>query len=375
MTDLVKSGDGRVHMALVGHMPYPKTATLSSEAAKEIGNAYDLISANPGTFQGHDAEVEAGGSQMILYTKAAAVKDAGLPEATYAHRVGGSMSKADRKYDPTWHVYTAQPGSDAWRKYHLGQLRGGPSWAQGYFSDAVVMSWSQGGAKPGKPPSFASRYKLDEWLALISGDLDYWAQQTGKPPLAINGLRAETLASLSPRVAMMENAWGSQNIVLPDANQWVTTMDTFAQAQKQQWVPWAFVKLLDMSASLWDRWRRMAAPSALIADAGSFLMGFGGAEGNPPAWVTNEHRQACWTPNIGKPTSAPWPIHDQRGRHVPADVRAGPCRVQPWHERREPAPGRGGAAVLGRAAGGDHSAPHTAGLGVGGMIASHPARR
>ena len=219
-------------MALVGHMPYPKTATLSSEAAKEIGNAYDLISANPGTFQGHDAEVEAGGSQMILYTKAAAVKDAGLPEATYAHRVGGSMSKADRKYDPTWHVYTAQP--IAWRKYHLGQLRGGPSWAQGYFSDAVVMSWSQGGAKPGKPPSFASRYKLDEWLALISGDLDYWAQQTGKPPLAINGLRAETLASLSPRVAMMENAWGSQNIVLPDANQWVTTMDTFAQAQKQQ---------------------------------------------------------------------------------------------------------------------------------------------
>ena len=155
MTDSVKSGDGRVHLGLVGHMPYPKTATLSSEAATEIGNAYDLISANPGTFQGHDAEVEAGGSQMLLYTKAAAVKNAGLPEATYAHRVGGSMSKADRKYDQTWHVYTAQPGSNAWRKYHLDQLRAGPSWVQGYFCDAVLMSYSQGGDKPGKPPSLA----------------------------------------------------------------------------------------------------------------------------------------------------------------------------------------------------------------------------
>jgi len=107
---------------------------------------------------------------------------------------------------------------------------------------------------------------------------------------------------------MIENAWRSQGGVLPDADQWVKTMDTFAQAQQQQWVPWAFVKLFDMSASLWDRWRRMAAPSALIADAGSFLLGFGGSEGSPPAWVTNEHRQVCWTPNIGKPTSAPWPI-------------------------------------------------------------------
>jgi hypothetical protein len=52
MIDLVKSGDGRVHLALAGHMPYPKTATLSSEAAIEIGNAYDLISANPNTFPG-----------------------------------------------------------------------------------------------------------------------------------------------------------------------------------------------------------------------------------------------------------------------------------------------------------------------------------
>jgi hypothetical protein len=171
------------------------------------------------------------------------------------------------------------------------------------------MSYSQGGVKPGKPPSFASQYTLDEWLALISGDLDYWAQQTGKPPLAINGLRAPTLASLSPRIGMMENAWRSQGGVLPDADQWVATMDTLAQAQQQQWVPWAFVKLFDMSASLWDRWRRMAAPSALIADAGSFLLGFGGSEGSPPAWVTNEHRQVCWTPNIGKPTSAPWPIN------------------------------------------------------------------
>jgi hypothetical protein len=308
MVDLVESGDGRVHLALAGHMPYPTTATLSSEAATEIGNAYDLISANPNTFQGLDAEVEAGGPQMLLYTKAAAVRNAGLPEAMYAHRVGGSMSRADRKYDSTWHVFTTQAGSDAWRKYHLDQLRGGPSWAQGYFCDAVVMSYSQGGAKPGKPPSFASQYTLDEWLALISGDLDYWEQQTGTPPLAINGLRAQTLASLSPRVAMVENAWRSQGGVLPDADQWVKTMDTFAQAQTQQWVPWAFVKLFDMSASLWDRWRRMAAPSALIADAGSFLLGFGGSEGSPPAWVTNEHRQVCWTPNIGKPTSAPWPI-------------------------------------------------------------------
>jgi hypothetical protein len=187
MVDLVESGDGRVHLALAGHMPYPTTATLSSEAATEIGNAHDLISANPNTFQGLDAEVEAGGPQMLLYTKAAAVRNAGLPEAMYAHRVGGSMSKADRKYDSTWHVFTTQAGSDAWRKYHLDQLRGGPSWAQGYFCDAVVMSYSQGGAKPGKPPSFASQYTLDEWLALISGDLDYWEQQTGTPPLAING--------------------------------------------------------------------------------------------------------------------------------------------------------------------------------------------
>ena len=305
---MVKTGDGRLHLALAGHMPYPKTATLSPAAATEIGNAYDLICANPGTFQGLDAEVEAGGSPMILYTKVAAVKSAGLPEATYAHRVGGSMSKADRKYDPTWQVYTTQPGSDAWRNYHLGQLRNGPSWVQGYFADTLVMSWSQGGHKPGKPPSFTSQYTLDEWLEVISGDLDYWAQQTGMPPLAINGLRAQTLASLSPRVAMMENAWRSQESVLPDATQWVTTMDTLAQAQQQQWVPWAFVKLFDMNASLWDRWRRMAAPSALIADAGSFLIGFGGSEGSPPAWVTNEHRQACWTPNIGKPTSAPWPF-------------------------------------------------------------------
>jgi len=91
-------------------MPYPTTATLSSQAATEIGNAYDLISANPNTFQGLDAEVEAGGPQMLLYTKAAAVRNAGLPEAMYAHRVGGSMSKADRKYDSTWHVFTAQAG-------------------------------------------------------------------------------------------------------------------------------------------------------------------------------------------------------------------------------------------------------------------------
>src|SRR5207247_573306 len=116
MIDLVKSGDGRVHLALAGHLPYPNTATLSSAAATEIGNAYDLISANPYTFQGHEAEVEAGGPQMFLYTKAAAVRNAGLPEAMYAHRVGGSMSKADRKYDSTWHVFTAQAGSDAWRK-------------------------------------------------------------------------------------------------------------------------------------------------------------------------------------------------------------------------------------------------------------------
>jgi hypothetical protein len=140
------------------------------------------------------------------------------------------MSKADRKYDPTWHVYTAQPGSSDWRTYHLDQLRSGPPWAQGYFADAVVMSYSQGGAKPGKPPSFASHYSLDEWLALMSADLDYFAQQTGMPPLAINGLRAQTLASLSPRIGMMENAWRSQGGVLPDADQWVTTMDTLAQA-------------------------------------------------------------------------------------------------------------------------------------------------
>src|SRR6476646_11779571 len=175
-------------------MPYPTTATLSSQAATEIGDAYDLISANPGTFQGLDAEVEAGGPQMLLYTKAAAGQNAKLPEAMYAHRVGGSMSKADLKYASTWHVCTAQAGSDAWRTYRLDQLRAGPSWAQGYFCDAVVMSWSQGGAKPGKPPSFASGYTLGAWLALISGALDYWAQQTGKPPLAINGLRAQTLA-------------------------------------------------------------------------------------------------------------------------------------------------------------------------------------
>ncbi len=309
MIDLVQSGDGRVHLALVGHMPYPKTATLSSAEATEIGNAYDLISANPHTFQGHEAEVAAGGPQMLLYTKAAAVKNAGLPEATYAHRAGGSMSKADRKYDSRWKVFTAQAGSDAWRTYHLDQLRAGPSWAQGYFADAVVMSYSQGGATPGKPPSFASEYTLEEWLGLMSADLDYFAQQTGKPPLAINGLRAQTLAALSPRIGMIENAWGSQGGVLPSADHWVTRMDMLAQAQKQQWVPWAFVKLLDMSASLWDRWRRMAAPSALIADAGSLLLGFGGSEGSPPAWVTNEHRQVCWTPNIGKPTSAPWPIN------------------------------------------------------------------
>ena len=84
------------------------------------------------------------------------------------------MSKADRKYDPTWNVCTAQAGSKAWRKYHLDQLRAAPSWAQGYFCDAVMMSYSQGGEKPGKPPSFASQYTLDEWLALIAGDLDYW---------------------------------------------------------------------------------------------------------------------------------------------------------------------------------------------------------
>src|SRR6478672_12151864 len=102
MIDLVKSGDGRVHLALAGHMPYPTTATLSSQAATEIGNAYDLISANPNTFQGLDAEVEAGGPRMLLYTKAAAVRNAGLPEAMYAHRVGGSMNKANRKYDPRW---------------------------------------------------------------------------------------------------------------------------------------------------------------------------------------------------------------------------------------------------------------------------------
>ena len=280
------------------------------------------------------------------------------------------MSKADRKYDPTWHVFTAQAGSDAWRKYHLGQLRDGPSWAQGYFCDAVVMSYSQGGAKPGKPPSFASQYTLDEWLALISGDLDYWEQQTGKPPLAINGLRAQTLASLSPRVAMMENAWGSQGSVLPDADQWVKTMDTFAQAQTQQWVPWAFVKLLDMSASLWDRWRRMAAPSALIADAGFVpdrVRRVGGQparvgdERTPAGVLDAEHRQA----DLGAVAD-----RCQRGRHVPADVRAGPCRLQPRHERRECESGLGGADVPGRAAGGDHSAPHHAGLGVGGLILS-----
>jgi len=44
MIDVVKSGDGRVHLGLAGHMPYPSTATLSSAAATEIGNAYDLIS-------------------------------------------------------------------------------------------------------------------------------------------------------------------------------------------------------------------------------------------------------------------------------------------------------------------------------------------
>src|SRR6476660_6775238 len=218
-------------------MPYPTTATLSSQAATEIGNAYDLISANPNTFQGLDAEVEAGGPRMLLYTKAAAVRNAGLPEAMYAHRVGGSMSKADRKYDSTWHVFTAQAGSDAWRKYHLDQLRGGPSWVQGYLCDAVVMSWSQGGAKPGKPPSFASQYTLDEWLALIAGDLDQRAQQTGMPPLAINGLRSQTLASLSPRVAMMESAWGSQGGVLRRADQWVKKMLKFEEDQQQQWVP------------------------------------------------------------------------------------------------------------------------------------------
>ena len=72
---------------------------------------------------------------------------------------------------------------------------------------------------------------------MISGDLDYWAQQTGTPPLAINGLRAQTLASLSPRVAMVENAWRSQGGVLPDADQWVKTMDTFAEAQSNSGFP------------------------------------------------------------------------------------------------------------------------------------------
>ena len=308
MIDLVKSGDGRVHLALVGHMPYPKTATLSSAAATEIGNAYDLISANPNTFQGLEAEVEAGGPQMILYTKAAAVKNAGLPEATYAHRAGGSMSKADRKYDPRWKVFTAQAGSDAWRTFHLGQLRAtfvGAGLLCRRGRDVLLA----GRRQAREAAVVASEYTLEEWLALMSADLDYFAQQTGKPPLAINGLRAQTLAALSPRIGMIENAWGSQGGVLPSADHWVTRMDMLAQAQKQQWVPWAFVKLLDMSASLWDRWRRMAAPSALIADAGSLLLGFGGSEGSPPAWVTNEHRQVCWTPNIGKPTSAPWPIN------------------------------------------------------------------
>src|SRR5437899_12740241 len=113
MIEVVKTADERVHLALAGHMTYPTTATLTSEAATEIGNAYDLISANPNTFQGHEAEVEAGGSQMLLYTKAAAVRNTGLPEAMYAHRVGGSMSKADRKYHSTWHVFTTQAGPDA----------------------------------------------------------------------------------------------------------------------------------------------------------------------------------------------------------------------------------------------------------------------
>lgn len=296
----IQTGDDHLHLAAPSHVQASPAGTLTSALAGEIGTAYQIITSGPKTLQGQEATIAAAGAEVGYYTKTGALASAtALPEAGYAHRIGG-----ERKYDTTWKVYTAQPDNPAWQAYHLKQLRALPSWAADVFSDTALLTYTQGG-KPAKPPGFTINYTLAEWLALEKKNLDSWAAATGKRFL-VNGLSRDSLAVLTPGVGMIENAFASQKATLPNLLTWLSAMQLLRDAQAAGWTPWVYIKLFSQPSTVWDAWRSLIVPSMFIADAGSLLFHLGGAEGNPPIWQTLEHRHTAYHPEIGRPVDPPF---------------------------------------------------------------------
>ncbi len=289
---MIESNQGRVEVASPCHVY--GTSVLSDADAAWLGSRAKIVTSGAKTLQGKESIVAAGGALVGLYTKTAALTSAtALPEIGYAHKIGGA-----RKFDKTWNVYTAQPDSAFWRAYHLRQLQGAPTWTQIFFSDSIVLSYSQGG-KAAKPPYFTENYTLAEWLALEQSSIDAWAATTGKP-FIVNGLSASSMPSLKPTIGMIENAFGSNTGVLPSSDKWLATVQLLRNAQAAGWTPWVYVKLFNLSNI--DAWRNLMVPTMLLADEGSLLFELGGAEGFDQPWVSKEYDHPIYQPDIGLPT-------------------------------------------------------------------------
>jgi hypothetical protein len=295
---MIESNQGRVEVASPCHVY--GTSVLSDADAAWLGTRAKIVTAGPHTLQGKEAAISAAGAQVGFYTKTAALSSGtALPEAGYAHKIGGA-----RKFDETWNVYTAQPDSPAWQAYHLNQLMRLPAWAQTIFSDSLMLSYSQGG-KAAKPPGFTRIYTIDEWLTLLSTDLEGWASATHKP-FIVNGLTQSTIDNLAPGVGMIENAFGSNHGTIPTAANWLSEVAFLQTAQAAGWTPWVYVKLPTGVSR--DAWRRLIVPTMLLVDEGSLLFELGGIEGAEQPWVNKEYDHPLYQPNIGMPIGSFYPV-------------------------------------------------------------------
>lgn len=295
---MIQTNRGRVEIATPAHVY--GASPLSDEAAAWLGGRAQIVTANAKTLQGKESVVSAAGAKVGFYTKTNALASGtALPEAGYAHQVGGA-----RKYDTTWRVYTAQPDNAAWRAYHLKQLKALPGWVQCVFSDSLILSYSQGG-KPAKPSAFTLVYTLNEWLVMEGANVASWQAATGMP-FIVNGLTAATMLALAPGLGMIENAFGSQTGKLPPPAVWSSTVTLIEQAQAKQWTPWVYVKL--PAGASWDAWRNLVVPTMLLIDNGSLLFELGGVEGSAQPWLTREYDHPIYQPNIGLPAGPMYPV-------------------------------------------------------------------
>lgn len=280
-----------------------KATPLSPAQAAVLGSNYEFVVTNPAQLSAQDAVVRQNGARVFRYTKTNQEKNGSHPAAWYSHQVGGKVIRQDTH----WNVFCMEPTNPDWIKYHFNELVAicKSENVDGIFSDSAgSFSFTQGGNKAAKPPTWMTPYTLASWLNAIDLNLDTFATVIAPKPLILNGLEPATMEIFTPTIGLLEAEYGSKSNVLPSLNVWTIQTQFIIDAQNAGWSPWVWIKLFGTTySSSADMWRNFIAPTMLLVDNGSLYFDLSPSEGGPAAWVTQEYTHPIYHADIGTPVA------------------------------------------------------------------------